>query len=317
MPREGVSYEAVVEAAEALKAAGVRPHVRAVREYLGGTGSPNTIHRHLARWTTEHPESTVPEPSLELLTALREELARQVGSARSQAEAQFRDELTELTTLRDSSEARIHELEDTLEPLRRAHDELRGVTTAQATELEQLREALPRVQEALTERTGLLDRERELTVQLRQECAAAVEREGASHSETDTLRERLHEEHCARVAAERELAAFLELKDLLRRQSEAAQAREQALQEELKTLRARTDTLAAETLRLTEQLSRTASELKLATQLRAQCESRLDTLSAELTQAQKALDTVRAARPAGDVPGASSSEEPSKRSAHE
>lgn len=299
MPREGVSYEAVVEAAEVLSARGVRPHVRAVREQLGGTGSPNTIHRHLARWTAEHPEGAAPEPSLELLVAVREELARQLSAARSQAEAQFREELTELTALRDSSEARINELEDALAPLRRAHDELRGVASTQATELKQLREAFPRAQEALTECTGRLERERELTGQLRQECATTVEREASARSEAETLRERLHEEHCARVAAERELAALLELKDFLRRQSEAVQAREHALQEELKTLRTRTDTLAAETLRLTEQLSHTASELKLATQLRTHCESRLDALSAELTQTQKALDTARAAQPTG------------------
>ena len=47
MARTGITLEQVITAADALVGEGRQPTIRAVRERLNNTGSPNTIHRHL------------------------------------------------------------------------------------------------------------------------------------------------------------------------------------------------------------------------------------------------------------------------------
>ena len=50
MARQGITFEQVAAVADALAGEGQQPTIRAVRERLGDTGSPNTIHKHLAAW---------------------------------------------------------------------------------------------------------------------------------------------------------------------------------------------------------------------------------------------------------------------------
>ena len=54
MARDGVTYEQVAQAADALVGSGQQPTIRAVREHLG-RGSPNTVHRHLQAWRDARP----------------------------------------------------------------------------------------------------------------------------------------------------------------------------------------------------------------------------------------------------------------------
>ena len=49
MARPGISYEQVATVADALVGQGEKPSIQRIRERLG-TGSPNTIHRHLKTW---------------------------------------------------------------------------------------------------------------------------------------------------------------------------------------------------------------------------------------------------------------------------
>ncbi|WP_343878783.1 DNA-binding protein, partial [Cupriavidus pauculus] len=49
MAREGITFEQVAAAADALVGEGQQPTIRAIRERLG-TGSPNTVHKHLTAW---------------------------------------------------------------------------------------------------------------------------------------------------------------------------------------------------------------------------------------------------------------------------
>ena len=44
MARQGITFEQVAAVADALAGEGQQPTIRAVREKLGDTGSPNTIH---------------------------------------------------------------------------------------------------------------------------------------------------------------------------------------------------------------------------------------------------------------------------------
>ncbi|WP_246221825.1 DNA-binding protein, partial [Marichromatium bheemlicum] len=52
MARPGITYKEVAAAAEALTEQGETPSIKRVRDHLG-TGSPNTIHRHLSAWRAE------------------------------------------------------------------------------------------------------------------------------------------------------------------------------------------------------------------------------------------------------------------------
>jgi hypothetical protein len=77
MAREGITFEQVAAAADALVGEGVQPTIRAVRERLG-TGSPNTIHRHLVAWREARPAATAAAPELPapLAAALANEIER-------------------------------------------------------------------------------------------------------------------------------------------------------------------------------------------------------------------------------------------------
>lgn len=66
MARTGISYEQVAAAADALVGEGQsNPTINAIRERLG-TGSPNTIHRHLSTWNEARPQVPAPAPVLPL-----------------------------------------------------------------------------------------------------------------------------------------------------------------------------------------------------------------------------------------------------------
>jgi colicin import membrane protein len=55
MPRTGISYEQVATVADAMTAEGGNPTIQKVL-YRLGTGSCNTIHKHLNVWKSAHPQ---------------------------------------------------------------------------------------------------------------------------------------------------------------------------------------------------------------------------------------------------------------------
>ena len=88
MARTGITYEQVATVADALVGQGEKPSIQRIREQLG-TGSPNTIHRHLKAWrATQAPaeRQAVKLPD-ELASALAQEIERQASAARAEAEA--------------------------------------------------------------------------------------------------------------------------------------------------------------------------------------------------------------------------------------
>ena len=71
MAREGITYEQVSAVADALVGAGQSPTIKGVREALG-TGSPNTVHRHLVAWRAARPVAqatarTLPGPIIDAI----------------------------------------------------------------------------------------------------------------------------------------------------------------------------------------------------------------------------------------------------------
>ena len=74
MARQGITFEQVAAVADALAGEGQQPTIRAVRERLGDTGSPNTIHKHLTAWREARPVAAA--AAQELPQALRLQLRR-------------------------------------------------------------------------------------------------------------------------------------------------------------------------------------------------------------------------------------------------
>jgi chromosome segregation ATPase len=158
MARPGITYEEVAAAADALVADGERPTINAVRDALG-TGSPNTIHRHLQAWkATQAPArreaARLPD---ELAVALAEEIERQAARARADAEQaaleaqQTADDLAAVGEELESQVADLTELAELLsgerDQVTDAHDKLLEERDRIASELDRERVALERERE--------------------------------------------------------------------------------------------------------------------------------------------------------------------------
>lgn len=106
MAREGISYEQVAAAADALLGAGQQPSIRLVREALG-TGSPNTVHKHLTAWRQARPvaQGAAYELPAELVNAFGRELARGAAAARAEVEAELVQAQAEAAELAATGEA--------------------------------------------------------------------------------------------------------------------------------------------------------------------------------------------------------------------
>lgn len=92
MAREGITFEQVAAAADALRAEGHAVTVRAVRERIG-SGSLNTLSRHLASWRIAHPAA--PASAAGLPPSVMAAIAAEIDRAAAKARAEIEDELTQ------------------------------------------------------------------------------------------------------------------------------------------------------------------------------------------------------------------------------
>jgi chromosome segregation ATPase len=146
MTRPGITAAHVAAAAEALQVEGQQPTIRAVRERLGDTGSPNTIQRHLAAWRKARPASaSAQELPQALAAAIAAELAGAAGAARAAAQAeidQAQAEAADLAVAGEALETARDELAVQAQALRGERDTLMGRVDALQAENERLRLAL-------------------------------------------------------------------------------------------------------------------------------------------------------------------------------
>jgi colicin import membrane protein len=235
--KEGVTYDQVKAAADALVAEGRRPSIRAVRERLNGSGSPNTIHRHLAKWRDARPEAPAPSVDLapSIIREINGEIQRAVAAARAEIEgelAQARAEAADLAAAGELLEGERDGLAEQLAALVRERDVQAGKAAEQTAEIERLAQEL--------------ERERRAAEEARIEAAQARLTNEGQHKQLEELRTeltRLHEasrhERQARVDAERELAAAASARDSLSERLAELQGREQSALRELAELRER------------------------------------------------------------------------------
>jgi colicin import membrane protein len=205
MARPGITYDQVAAVADAIIGEGQQPTINAVRDRIG-TGSPNTVHRHLTVWRAARPQATATAPELPttLTTAIAAEIERAAASARSEVEnklVQAQAEAVELSSVGEALEAERDELFEQVVELTTERDTLSGKAEQQAADLKTQAERLEREQQAAeTARVELAK------AQLKIE--SGTERLVEQTTELGRLRVALDSESKARIAAEQQAAVL-------------------------------------------------------------------------------------------------------------
>lgn len=284
MARVGITFEQVAAAADGLVGEGQQPTIQAVRDRLG-TGSPNTIHRHLTEWRQARPVAaaavaTIPQS---LTAALAGELERAAAQARGEIETQLVEvqaEAAQLATVGESLELERDALLEQVAALTTERDTIAGKAAQQATDLAQAQQRIEREQQ-----TAEAARIELATARLRIEAQATREAEQAA--ELERLRANLEASQVARIDAERKeavLLARLEASEaqLERLAQEAQRAAERQIQQANEADRLRAALDAA-------QGSRVAAEQQAAV-LGAKLESAMAQLERQTQEGQRELE---------------------------
>lgn len=143
MARPGITYKQVADAAQALADAGNNPTIGAVRETLGGTGSPNTIHKHLAVWKegSVQPVARTAEFPARLIQALQDELNKATMLAKEQVQVELlaaQSEAIELARAGEVIEAERDSLAEMVERITRQRDQWEAVEEELRTDIARL-----------------------------------------------------------------------------------------------------------------------------------------------------------------------------------
>jgi colicin import membrane protein len=232
MAREGITFQQVAAAAEALVGEGQQPTIRSIRDKLG-SGSPNTVHKHLAVWRESRPvaAATAPELPQALTAAIAAEIKRAAAQARAEVEhhlTQALQEASELANAGEMIETELKNLAEQVVQLTRERDTLAGKTEQQTADLADQAQRIDREQRAAeSARIDLATARVKIETQAEQQTTQAAE--------IECLRAALESNQKARIAAEQQsavLTAKLEAASVqLTQQAEAyAEVRKQASQ---------------------------------------------------------------------------------------
>ncbi len=166
MARTGITYEDVTAAIDKMIAAGEAPTIMGIREVLG-TGSPNTIHRHLDQWRNAQPKQQAKPVQLPavIADALTKELERQAAEARAEISDELQRIRQESVLLSEDGEKRDAELESARETL-----ELKDA------EIANLKADFDRQTDSLSRAMHDLETERKITHEQREELALSKNR---------------------------------------------------------------------------------------------------------------------------------------------
>jgi chromosome segregation ATPase len=155
MAREGITFEQVAAAADALVGEGQQPTIRAIRERLG-TGSPNTVHKHLTAWREARPVAAAAAPELpQALTAaiaaeierLRAALAdaQQGRTAAEQQAAVLAAKLEACAERVARAEARVEQIEQQAAKAAQVHEDARAAAVQETRQAQAERDEARKV----------------------------------------------------------------------------------------------------------------------------------------------------------------------------
>jgi chromosome segregation ATPase len=203
MGRESaITYEQVVAAADAMKAGGLRPTSRAIRERLGNTGSMGTINRMLGEWKVgqEHAITSALVLPSGIQRAILEFMGQELSAAKAALEADLAEQHQEVADLATENERQASEIDGHI-----------AAVTALQVELAMLQGRATQVDLDCHAAQAEAERERQAAESARTELAKAMLRlESMPRLEADlgTVRAALESEQRARVAAEQSAAVL-------------------------------------------------------------------------------------------------------------
>jgi colicin import membrane protein len=271
MAREGVTYAEVAAAADRMVADGANVTIMGVRDVLG-TGSPNTIHRHLQVWRSMRPQAAAAafELPAELVNAFGRELAKAAAAARAEIEEQVVEAQLAADHLSNVGETLEAERDDALDALVAMTTERDAATATAAERAEEIKR--------LSESVAL---ERQSADTARVELATAKLKIEALAEKTDEFKVEVRELKAALGEAKAaEQVAAVELS-----KAQAEVAAERAAKAELVAER---DTLKQSLRSMAEDAARERGEHRDAL---AQCQSQV---AAERKAAAEALALAQA-----------------------
>jgi chromosome segregation ATPase len=142
----------VAAKADRLVAEGIEPGTRNIREQLG-TGSANTIYKHLTAWSNSRPPATSVTPDLPagLLREMAQVLSRAVAEGRAEPEArlvQVQAVATELSTEGEELEAERDRLHEQISDISAQRNALSVEVAAQAADIVRLTAEVGRERQA-------------------------------------------------------------------------------------------------------------------------------------------------------------------------
>ncbi|MCK4118430.1 DNA-binding protein [Ralstonia nicotianae] len=286
MARQGISYEQVANAAETLLAEQLKPTLTAVRERLG-SGSMNTIHRHLTAWQGRQKPAArkFGDPNPRLLNALGTEMSRVAEEAAAESEAALAQAMGEMAVLANAGEALEAErdaLQQLLQQVATERDTLAGKAEEQAAEIARLNAEFER------ERGELASVRRALAqLELRLEAVPHLERE------LGELRTQIATEQATRVAADR-AAAVAEA------QRDAADTARMQANERLASAESRENQVRAQLAEAQAARERTRDKLTEVVGLEAGAQAELKMLRVQMEAANPPQDTA-SGQPAGQT----------------
>ncbi|WP_166256323.1 DNA-binding protein [Marinobacter salicampi] len=259
MARTGVTFEQVVEAVKAIEAEDETPTIQRIRQRLG-TGSPNTIHRHLRSFQEQsRPQKPValklPE---KLQDALLAEIARQASEARAESESEAKEAMAtadELAEIGERMEVEITALNERIVALEKSQIESDVKLSAKDEEIERLRHELNE-ERTESEKIRMTIREDEHRYQVVCDQVANLKGQLAdSLSELSTVRSELREAEHTATYSEAQRGAQKER--ILASEDRIAELREEMtqLRQELKTALKAKDELAEESTKLKIELA--------------------------------------------------------------
>lgn len=178
MARTGITFDQVARHADAMQAEGRNPTIQGLREALGGTGSPNTIHKHLTAWREARPQAVaqVPKIPAELVAALSRELSRAAAQACAEIEkklVQAQADAARLAAEKAAAEGKAEQLNADLAGMR--EEVLRERLAAEQARNE-LAKAMLRFEEEMAALRTELTKERQGRFETEQQAAVLAAR---------------------------------------------------------------------------------------------------------------------------------------------
>jgi chromosome segregation ATPase len=143
MERQGVTFDEVTAAAISLQNDGQRVSIDAVRDFLG-TGSPNTIHKHLIAWRAsdakpaQAPKADIPESILAGLSSWAQQFAEEAGAGVRDALAQSESDMDGLLNAGEQLEAERDDLLAQVDSVTTARDQALATATERGEDIERL-----------------------------------------------------------------------------------------------------------------------------------------------------------------------------------